>query len=180
MDDISNTAMANFGQTMSKFGQTVLGQNQVWPNQPFWAKLTRISVSMFWVKIPCLANVGITRTPTTPLFRKDRPPPDRPKFRGFFPSPATCRSFFSLSLSGGLLVGVRWACLAIFFLALGLGVRFALGMPGTCLLREQAWRVPAGRGALALVHLNHLARMNRHTRYAHSLHHHHHHKEGKS
>ena len=34
------------------FGQTIFGQSQVWPdqvwsNQPFWAKLTRICVSMF-------------------------------------------------------------------------------------------------------------------------------------
>ena len=35
--------------------------------------------------------------------------------------------------------GVRWASLAIFFLALGLGVFFLhLGTPGTCLRREQA------------------------------------------
>ena len=34
--------------------------------------------------------------------------------------------------------GVRWACLAIFFLDLGLGEVFALGMPGTCLRRGQA------------------------------------------
>ena len=33
--------------------------------------------------------------------------------------------------------GVRWACLAIFFLDLGLGEVFALGTPGTCLRREQ-------------------------------------------
>ena len=33
---------------------------------------------------------------------------------------------------------VRWACLAIFFLALGLGEVFALGTPGTSLRREQA------------------------------------------
>ena len=33
----------------------------------------------------------------------------------------------------------RWACLAIFFLALGLGDDFLhLGTPGTCLRREQA------------------------------------------
>ena len=35
--------------------------------------------------------------------------------------------------------GARWACLAIFFLALGLGDNFLhLGTPGTCLRREQA------------------------------------------
>ena len=34
--------------------------------------------------------------------------------------------------------GERWACLAIFFLALGLGEFFSLGKPGTCLRREQA------------------------------------------
>ena len=33
--------------------------------------------------------------------------------------------------------GVRWACLAIFFLALGLGEVLHLGTPGTCLRREQ-------------------------------------------
>ena len=35
--------------------------------------------------------------------------------------------------------GARWACLAVFFLALGLGDDFlALGTPGTCLRREQS------------------------------------------
>ena len=34
--------------------------------------------------------------------------------------------------------GVRPACLAIFFLDLGLGEVFALGTPGTCLRRERA------------------------------------------
>ena len=36
--------------------------------------------------------------------------------------------------------GVRWACLAIFFLDLG-WVRFALEMPGTCSRTQQAWGV---------------------------------------
>ena len=34
--------------------------------------------------------------------------------------------------------GVRWACLAIFFFALGLGEVFALGVPGKCFRRLQA------------------------------------------
>ena len=39
---------------------------------------------------------------------------------------------------------MRPACLAIFFLALGLGDGYLhLGTPGTCLRREQAQEVPA-------------------------------------
>ena len=56
-------------------------------------------------------------------------------------------------------VGVRWACLAIFFLAFGLG-ELCTGTPGTC-LREgsgggvSGWSVqPKGAGALALAHFN--------------------------
>ena len=55
--------------------------------------------------------------------------------------------------------GVRWASLAIFFLALGLGDFLHLGTPGTCLRSEQAYGFfrlvsPAeGAGALALAHL---------------------------
>ena len=44
--------------------------------------------------------------------------------------------------------GVRWASLAIFFLALGLGDVLHIRTPGTCLRREQAQGVlPAGRSS---------------------------------
>ena len=67
----------------------------------------------------------------------------------------------------------RWACLATFFLALGL-VEIAAGAPGTCSWRVQAEWVPAGlrlvspaegTSALALFHFQQLHRcacMNRH------------------
>ena len=56
--------------------------------------------------------------------------------------------------------GVRWACLAIFFLDSGLGEVFALGTPGTCLQREQA---QDGVSALALTQFNWFLHLMRNT-----------------
>ena len=70
----------------------------------------------------CTFRTPLRRTPLrrTPLCRT--PPPDRPKFRSFFPSPAPLS--FSLSLSGCLLVEF-W----LFFSKAGVsGLRYQIGL----------------------------------------------------
>ena len=76
----------------TQFGQTICGPNPVWPNPvwpipTFWAKLTRIRVSMFWAIFCVWPMLGLPGPlspppslpfPTTPLPPQDRPPQDCP------------------------------------------------------------------------------------------------------
>ena len=59
---------------VANFGQTNLDQNKAWP---FSAKLTRISVSMFWANFYAFPMLGLppsARPPSAGPYKNSRPP----------------------------------------------------------------------------------------------------------
>ena len=119
---------ADFGHNLllGQFGPLLVGPGRLWPTLA-----TRLGLADFWWP----GRFGPTdppvpRTPSAP----DRPPPDRPTFRVFFPSPRP--HFHSFCLSGCLLVS--------FFFSLGVlswnfGGVLVGRVPQMCLFSTSGW-----------------------------------------
>ena len=90
-----------------------------------------------WMKVVTrVKGVRLTRKTLPGVSSHDIPDPGYP----------TPRRWKRLRPPSSVGEGVRWACLAIFFLDLGLGEVF-VGTFGNCFRREQAWGFPAGQSS---------------------------------